>query len=317
MSARSKVTRARRTCSSTSRSSIRSRPMRPSTTRRPAGSADSGTDFEAAAGSVTIPKGKSDAIVNVPIDGDIDPEQDETLTLTISNPQPDTPIARATATGTILDDDNTRNFTVIGETGHGVDGVEPYLGINNKGDVAFVGDKSGGGGQGLYVGNGQATPVNINPTFTASPRRFENVSLADDGQVVANDIFPGSPASWFIRSWTNAGRGRCSRTRTTTVRPTSRPSTAGRATISLSRRYRMRAAPTSAPATAASPRPTSSHRIRSTTTRVTSSTAVPSATRTTSTTSRNRRSSSMRTTSPARGPRSRATPAARTPATTT
>ncbi|HEY6963037.1 MAG TPA: S8 family serine peptidase [Gaiellaceae bacterium] len=180
------------------------------------GSASPGTDFQQVSGTLTIPKGQTDGEIHVPIIGNVDDQPDRTFTLVLSNPQPDEPIQPSTVTGTIIDDDGTRNFTVIGRTGQSyqtndpqyaagtLTGVEPYLAINDKGDVVFAGDASSGG-QGLFSGNGQADPVNFNPKFTGGPRRFENVSLANDGLAVANDIFPGAPATWYIRQWHSDG----------------------------------------------------------------------------------------------------------------
>jgi len=69
------------------------------------GSATEGLDYEAAAGSVSIPAGSTSASITVNVIGDTDEEGTETLTVTISNPANAT-LSAATATGSILDDDS-------------------------------------------------------------------------------------------------------------------------------------------------------------------------------------------------------------------
>ncbi len=71
------------------------------------GSATSGVDFTATAGNLTFDPGQTLKLVQVPIVGDDAQEPDEQMTLTLSNPNPPgVPIVRATATGTIFDDDD-------------------------------------------------------------------------------------------------------------------------------------------------------------------------------------------------------------------
>ncbi|MEM7610634.1 MAG: PQQ-dependent sugar dehydrogenase [Pseudomonadota bacterium] len=69
-----------------------------------AGSALEGADFQAASGTVQIPSGTQSFTVSINIVGDSDVESDETFSVTLSAPTNAT-ISRATATGTIIDDD--------------------------------------------------------------------------------------------------------------------------------------------------------------------------------------------------------------------
>ena len=68
------------------------------------GSAESGTDFTAATGTVTFAVGETSKTVNVATTDDSADEADETFTLTLSSPTNAT-LGDATATGTINDDD--------------------------------------------------------------------------------------------------------------------------------------------------------------------------------------------------------------------
>ncbi len=67
--------------------------------------ATSGTDFTAASGTLTFPAGSDSQTVNVSTTEDTDTEGDETFTLTLSSPTNATLGTRASATGTINDDD--------------------------------------------------------------------------------------------------------------------------------------------------------------------------------------------------------------------
>jgi hypothetical protein len=68
------------------------------------GTASSGTDFAAAAGTITIAPGVTTASITVLINGDTTPEPAETFTLALSNPVNAT-LNRVQATGTINSDD--------------------------------------------------------------------------------------------------------------------------------------------------------------------------------------------------------------------
>ena len=67
-------------------------------------SATAGRDYEAIAGTATIPVGETRATVPVKVFGDVAPEGDETLALLLSN-SAGAPIHVAQGVGTILDDD--------------------------------------------------------------------------------------------------------------------------------------------------------------------------------------------------------------------
>jgi len=69
------------------------------------GSATEGTDYRASRGTVQIPGGSSQVMIDIDVFGDTDIESDETFTITLSSPTNAT-IAQATATGTIRDDDS-------------------------------------------------------------------------------------------------------------------------------------------------------------------------------------------------------------------
>ncbi len=68
------------------------------------GTATGGVDYVAGSGTVTFAPGVTSQTVHVDIMGDTNVEPDETFTVTLSNPS-GTTISRATATGTIINDD--------------------------------------------------------------------------------------------------------------------------------------------------------------------------------------------------------------------
>jgi fibronectin-binding autotransporter adhesin len=68
------------------------------------GTATAGSDYSAAAGTLTIPAGQTTGSIIVGVTGDNAPEPAETLTLTLSNPV-GAKIVTGVATGTIQNDD--------------------------------------------------------------------------------------------------------------------------------------------------------------------------------------------------------------------
>ena len=74
------------------------------------GTATAGSDFDAAAGTLTFAPGETRLTVDVPTTGDDIDEDDETLTLTLTNPVALT-LGDATAAGTIEDDDGVAGPT--------------------------------------------------------------------------------------------------------------------------------------------------------------------------------------------------------------
>jgi hypothetical protein len=71
-----------------------------------AGTAASGVDYTSTSGVLTFAPGETIQIVRVPVVGDINPEEDETLFVTLSNPGGGVLLTKAQATGVIVDDDN-------------------------------------------------------------------------------------------------------------------------------------------------------------------------------------------------------------------
>lgn len=69
------------------------------------GSASAGADYQPASGTLRITTGSTTATIVVPGIGDSEVENDETFTLTLSSPSANARLGRATATGTIQDDD--------------------------------------------------------------------------------------------------------------------------------------------------------------------------------------------------------------------
>jgi ELWxxDGT repeat protein len=75
------------------------------------GTAASGTDFVAASGSVSFPAGIAEAFIDVDVNGDTEPEGDETLFVTLSSPSMGV-IENPVATGIIDDDDGSAALSV-------------------------------------------------------------------------------------------------------------------------------------------------------------------------------------------------------------
>jgi hypothetical protein len=69
------------------------------------GTAAAGSDYVAAAGTLVIPAGATSATIAVTVNGDAAFEGDETFTVTLGSTSANVALDRATATGTILDDD--------------------------------------------------------------------------------------------------------------------------------------------------------------------------------------------------------------------
>ncbi|WP_207429085.1 Calx-beta domain-containing protein [Pedobacter sp. SYSU D00535] len=85
------------------------------------------TDFAGSlSGSVTIPAGQASKTFFIPIRTDQIIEADETFTITIANPSTGGVITTATATGTIVDDDNIPvNRALVITSSDGAEGVAP------------------------------------------------------------------------------------------------------------------------------------------------------------------------------------------------
>src|SRR5262249_30447587 len=75
------------------------------------GTATAGSDYTATSGTATFPAGTTSVVVNVPVIGDTVLEPDETFFLNLSSPVNAT-IARAQATGTILNDEGLPSLTI-------------------------------------------------------------------------------------------------------------------------------------------------------------------------------------------------------------
>jgi CSLREA domain-containing protein len=75
------------------------------------GTAIAGSDFAAAAGTLTFAPGETAKTITVQVIGDGVPELDETLTVTISNPL-NVAIGAATAVGTIVNDDGVPSISI-------------------------------------------------------------------------------------------------------------------------------------------------------------------------------------------------------------
>jgi hypothetical protein len=74
--------------------------------------------------------------------------------------------------------------------------------INEKGQVAFVGQIGSGGFEGVFEGTGAATPTWVSLGFTSSGRVFGRaVQINNANQIAARDRIPGSPPPTLVRTW--------------------------------------------------------------------------------------------------------------------
>src|SRR5205085_10007015 len=107
------------------------------------GTAQAPTDYTAASGTLSFPRGVTTQTVSVSVNGDTEGEDDETLTVQLSAPT-DAVIGTATGTGTIVDDDCTivgtpGNDVIYGTSGNdvicGLGGVDIIKGLDGNDQI--------------------------------------------------------------------------------------------------------------------------------------------------------------------------------------
>ncbi len=116
------------------------------------GTATAGSDYTATSGTLNFAENQVSATVTVPITNDVRPEFDETLRLVLSNPS-GANIVRATATGTITNDDGTPIQVAIGN-------ASVLEGNDGTATLTFTVTRSGGTGAfdvGYATADGTAT----------------------------------------------------------------------------------------------------------------------------------------------------------------
>jgi hypothetical protein len=101
------------------------------------GTATAGSDYQAAAGTLTFKAGETAGMINVAVRGDTAYEPDETFTVTLSNPV-HVKLARTVATGTIVNDDVAPASTKPGHyTGTYTDGTYFNFDVGSTGATIF------------------------------------------------------------------------------------------------------------------------------------------------------------------------------------
>ncbi|NNB94947.1 hypothetical protein HI113_13680 [Corallococcus exiguus] len=109
-----------------------------------------------------------------------------------------------TARGSWIDGKNYR-FTVIAKSGaDDLTEIHPAVGLNERGQVAFVG-KRGSGAEHLYIGAANQSLVNLSPAYTSSRRIGSGVQISNTPTVVALDT--DTSGGSFIRTWTPTAIG--------------------------------------------------------------------------------------------------------------
>lgn len=94
------------------------------------------------------------------------------------------------------------HFDLVAESGAGgFTGFGDSVSVNDKGEVAFVGQLAIG--ESIFFGKGTgAAPVNATPGFASSTRRFGRaVQITRDSKILGRDQVSGAPIVTFIRIW--------------------------------------------------------------------------------------------------------------------
>lgn len=97
-------------------------------------SALAGEDYEAMSGTLVIPAGETEGVIEVPMNGDYSLEPDESFTVNLSNPV-EVSLSTVSVIGTILNDDNPEGW-VVGHAGRlegnsGDQKLIVYIGLNS------------------------------------------------------------------------------------------------------------------------------------------------------------------------------------------
>lgn len=145
------------------------------------GTANAGSDYVAASGTLTFNPGETSKILNVPINGDTLFEADETFFVDLSNPV-NANLLQARATGTITNDDPlpTENLKISGRvvdnSALGISGQLVILGGAASGST--ITDSNGNYSfANLSAGNYTVTPSSGNYSFSPTTYSFNNLSV--------------------------------------------------------------------------------------------------------------------------------------------
>lgn len=109
-----------------------------------------------------------------------------------------------TARGTTIYGRNYR-YTVLAKSGaDDLTAIHPEVGINERGQVSFVGTRSSGA-HNIYIGAPGQAPLSLNPSYISTRRIGSGVQLSNTPVVVAYET--DNTGGSFIRTWTPTAVG--------------------------------------------------------------------------------------------------------------
>jgi len=162
------------------------------------GSAASPSDYAAASGTLTFAPGALTKYVSVSVVGDTNIEQDESFTMTLSSPT-NAKLGKATAAGTITNDDTAPVYT-----------VGSYKGATQEGNFVFLTVQSDGSVSGFRANNisENCTPNSIYLSGSVS-WGTSTFPIESDGTFIAQGQWSGSDvvgdAEYTAESWKVTG----------------------------------------------------------------------------------------------------------------
>jgi Ca2+-binding RTX toxin-like protein len=165
-----------------------------------------GNDYTPTTGTITFTPGQISQVVTVPIVGDLRIEGDETFTVTLSDAVSATGITRATATGTILDNDNGINVGIANP--NITEGASGIYTLTRTGDLTAAIDIA-------YTLSGTATSADYQAvagvaTFAAgADTTLVNLATIDDtifeGATPESVILTLTPSANYLLGNSNTG----------------------------------------------------------------------------------------------------------------
>ncbi|KQY89763.1 Calx-beta domain-containing protein [Brevundimonas sp. Root1423] len=171
------------------------------------GTATAGSDYEAAAGTLSFAAGETSKTISVVVKGDVSPEGSETLTVKLSNPTGDAAVADGEARGRIVNDDMIAIYDLQG-AGH----VSAFAGeaVLTQGVVTaidsdgyYIQDATGDGdirtSDAIFVYTGTVAPTGISVGDVVRVRGTVNEFKAAANQLSSTQLVAGEEGlSWEV-----------------------------------------------------------------------------------------------------------------------
>ena len=153
-----------------------------------------GNDYTTATGTVTFAPGQTSQVLNIPIVGDLNVENDETFAVNLSNAKNATSITRATATGTILNDDNGINVSVT-DPNAAEGGANGVYTLTRTGDLTNAIDVA-------YTLSGTAASTDYQPVAGTATFAAGAATTSVNLTVIDDTIFEGATPETAILTLT-------------------------------------------------------------------------------------------------------------------